>query len=357
MSIREVPRPMTFVTPMLPPQPVLSLPARAPGSGQPAENRATSVLGQDTAAFSTAIAPPPHKRSFFEKLLSPYLNYAASLGAKKFMHSARTADEVTPTQLGLAATPLSFTSRDGKTPLVGYYMPADKPTDRTVVLAHGWGGQQGAELKRFAKWLHDAGYNVLSFDFRNSGGSGGTQCTMGYEEQWDLQAAIDQAVGKGAKRIAVMGRSMGGATAIELAARDPRINTIVDDCAFDTIYDAIEPRVERERQQVGPFKIPYPFPHLAATAIAEQVDRDANEPVAESNPIDAIKKLGDRPILIIHGAADDETLPEDSQHLYDADPGQNKELWLVPKATHGQSYDTDPRGYRDRVLRFLNINL
>lgn len=331
-----------------------------PAASKPAEIIAAALapqaspLGRDTVAFSS---PASSRGGIGRTLLKPYLDYAAAKGAQRFMHSARAADGPTPDRFGLAYSTLHFTSRDGKTPLVGWYMPATQPTDKTIVLAHGWGGQQGSEVERFAKWLHDAGYNVLSFDFRNCGGSGGDRTTMGYEERGDLQAAIDQAVGLGAKRIAVLGRSMGAATALELAPQDPRINVLVDDCGFDTVYDAILPRVKRERQEVGPFKVSYPFPKLASEAIAEKVDHDAGEPVAETNPLDAINRLGDRPILIIHGAADDETLPEDSQHLFDADPGVNKELWIVPKATHGQSYNTDPRGYQDRVLRFLKNNL
>lgn len=321
-------------------------------------------LGQDEANFANGAGLDARQAvssmgSFFgglaRKLLSPYLDYAASKGADTFIHPAREADGPSPAALGLAFKTLNFTSADGKTPLFGWYIPAAVASDRTVVLAHGFGGQQGAMVSQYASWLHAAGYNVLSFDFRNSGSSGGDQTSMGYEEKQDLKAAVDQATALGGKKIALMGVSMGGATAIEEAASDSRVTTVIDDCAFDTIKDAVEPRVKLARQQVGPLQIPYPFPGLVSDAIDQKVQQELGEPVLTADPLHAVRQLGDRPLLIIHGAADNETLPQDSINLYSADPGQQKALWMVPGAGHGDSYKVDPAGYRKRVLDWLHL--
>lgn len=313
------------------------------------------ALGRDVASFTTVARQKTGEVALGAErfVLAPYLNYAANLGADRFIHPTRHADGPAPDTYGIPFQTVHFTSKDGKTPLTGWYMPAAHATDKTVILSHGHGGQQGAEVRRFAKWLHEAGYNVLSFDYRNSGNSGGTHTTIGYEERSDLRAAVDLATSKGAKRIAVLGRSMGAATAIEEAADDPRVKAVISDCAFDTLYDAVLPRFENETQAIGSFKVHYPFPKLASQAIVQRVEQVTGEPLTSTDPLKEVRRLGDRPVLFIHGTKDNETLPQDSINLYNADPGPNKQLWMVPGATHGMAYDTDPKQYQKKVLDFL----
>lgn len=324
----------------------------------PAPRAATPAPQAPVPAASTPTAPQPGLWQRFERwILSPYLNYVAKKGAQQFMYPGREADSTTPQQLGLPGQKLSFTSADGKTPLAGWYIPAVPASDKTVVLAHGHGAQMGEMLSQYATWLHDAGYNVVAFDFRGSGSSGGTYSTIGYEERDDLKAAIDQAVARGGKNIAVLGVSQGGSTAIEQAARDPRVNAVIDDCGFDSLYDAVLPRLQAATQSVGPFKIHYPFAKLGAQAIVDQVAKVTGEPVASTDPIKLMPQIANRPLMIIHGGADTETPPQDSQNLYNADPGTNKSLWIVPGAAHADSYKTDPKDYQQRVLNFLHASL
>ncbi|MNS72373.1 Prolyl oligopeptidase family protein [compost metagenome] len=70
-----------------------------------------------------------------------------------------------------------------------------------------------------------------------------------------------------------------------------------------------------------------------------------------ANPVEAIRKLQDRPIFLIHGQDDDETLAMNSVNLAKANP--NADLWIVPGAKHGESYKTDKETYKAKVLSFL----
>ncbi|HEY9721816.1 MAG TPA: alpha/beta hydrolase [Oscillatoriaceae cyanobacterium] len=328
--------------------PVASPSVKAPSTPAPAKPASAPVPSQ----------PKPSLWQRFERwILSPYLNYVGKKGAQQFMYPGRQADSTTPAQLGLQGQTLNFTSADGKTPISGWYIPAVPASDKTIVLAHGHGGQMGEMLSEYAPWLHKAGYNIVAFDFRGSGSSGGDRSTIGYEERDDLKAAIDQAVAKGGKNIAVLGVSQGGATALEQAARDPRVNAVIDDCAFDSLYDAVLPRLQAATLNIGPLKIHYPFTKLGAQAIVDEVTKETGEPVASTDPIKLMPKLANRPVMIIHGAADDETLPQDSVNLYNADPGTQKSLWMVPGAGHAESYKTDPKDYQQRVLNFLQTSL
>jgi pimeloyl-ACP methyl ester carboxylesterase len=291
--------------------------------------------------------------------LTPYRRLAGNYGANLFVRPGQhSAEGDPPSKWGLKYDTVNFTSKDG-TPLKGWYMPADQPTDKTIVLAHGHGGQMSDVLWRWAPWLHKAGYNLMAFDFRNSGGSGGDKTTMGFEERGDLDAAISQAQAKGAKHIAVMGLSMGAATALSQAADDKRIEAVVADCSFDTIKDAVASRVARNTFDLGPFKhLHFPLQKQVTRGVVEASEQLTGHTVGSkdgslrsADPIHAMAELKDRPVFLIHGKDDDETLPEDSVNLAKADP--NAELWLVPGAKHAESYSADRQAYQAKVLDFL----
>jgi fermentation-respiration switch protein FrsA (DUF1100 family) len=296
-------------------------------------------------------------------LAAPYLAKTAQIGFDEFVQpNAHRADSAPPSQFGMSYQDLSFSAKDG-TPLKGWYIPSATPSDRTVVLACGHGSQMGKEMSQFAPWLHKAGYNVVCFDFRNSGGSGGTQTTMGFEERWDLNAAITQAQARGGKNIAVMGVSMGAATAISEAGDDPRVKSIVADCPFDTLQNAVEPRVRTTTIKVGPFKhVHFPLPGWVAKAILARCNQATGHTsqtpgggLEAAEPLRAISKWGNRPLFLIHGAADHATPSACSKNL--AKAARNAQLWLVPGADHAHSYQTAPAQYQAKVLAFLNTSL
>jgi fermentation-respiration switch protein FrsA (DUF1100 family) len=293
-------------------------------------------------------------------LLAPLLHVAGNYGAKLFVRPGMgSAESGNPAKSGLAYEDMTFQSTDG-TPLKGWYIPSATPSEKTVVLAHGHGGQMGDVMWRWAPFLHKAGYNVVCFDFRNSGGSGGDKTTMGFEERRDLDAAITQAQLKGGKHIAVMGLSMGAATALTQAVDDKRIEAVVSDCSFDTIQHAVESRTAKATFDIGPFKgLHIPFTKWSSEAVVKasermtgHTDQSPGGSLSSNDPIHAISKLRDRPVFLIHGQADDDTLPGNTVNLAKADP--NAELWLVPGAKHAESYQTDPATYKAKVLDYLS---
>lgn len=327
-------------------------PAAAPASG---------VLGFVQAAvrrfdaFDKAVTA-----KIVDFLFAPYRMLAGKYGVEYFVRpNAGTSEGPPPSAYGLPNfETLNFQAKDG-TPLKGWYIPAKAPTDKTIVLAHGHGGNMSDVLYRWGPFLHKAGYNVMAFDFRNHGGSGGNQTTMGVAERQDLDAALTQVQAKGGQRIAVMGLSMGAATALNQAPDDPRIQAVIADCSFDTITNAVASRVARNTFDLGPFKgLHFPFQDQVAKGVVEASERmtgytpgSASGALRSANPVEAIQKLQDRPIFLIHGRDDDETLAMNSVNLAKANP--NADLWIVPGAKHGESYKTDKETYKAKVLSFL----
>lgn len=86
-----------------------------------------------------------------------------------------------------------------------------------VALAHQTDGTQNT-WRGFAQQLAAHGYMALAFDFRGRGLSAGPADTA--KEDVDLRAAVALLRAQGAKRIALMGASLGGAIALRVAATE-----------------------------------------------------------------------------------------------------------------------------------------
>ena len=90
-----------------------------------------------------------------------------------------------------------------------------------LVLAHMLPADQSSWYA-LAGHLADGGYRVLTFDFRGYCPGGDAGCSGGTKQveaaPTDLQAAVDFLRSRGADRIGLIGASMGGTAAIDVAA-------------------------------------------------------------------------------------------------------------------------------------------
>jgi pimeloyl-ACP methyl ester carboxylesterase len=113
---------------------------------------------------------------------------------------------------GLAAAQehVSFATQDGGTLFADLYGNGE----RGVVLAHG-GRFNKESWQKQARTLAAAGFRVLAFDFRGYGKSlgPGDSDPLGAPLHLDVLAAVRYLRNNGAKSIAVVGGSMGGAAA------------------------------------------------------------------------------------------------------------------------------------------------
>lgn len=102
-------------------------------------------------------------------------------------------------------------------PAPAWLIPAAEPGDRWVIQVHGRGVTRG-ETIRAVPVFREAGYSSLLISYRNDGvapDSDDRRYALGGTEWRDLEAALDFAVARGAKRIVLMGWSMGGATSLQ----------------------------------------------------------------------------------------------------------------------------------------------
>ena len=261
------------------------------------------------------------------------------------LHPARVAVDDDPGRHGIAYEPVSFASAIDGAPLRGWYMASPHATGRAIVLVPGLDNNRlvsGIAL-RLAPSLLAAGFDVLTFDLRGEGESGGEPITWGAHEQWDVLGAVREVQARGARRVGVLGFSLGGASSILAAARSPDIVALVVESAFADLTTVFT------RQLADGYHLPSP---VVDYGLALYRWLSGTDP-ADVSPVRVIGAIAPRPVLIIQGAADETVPVSDSDQLLAA-AGPGTERWLVAGGRHAESYYTDETAYASRVTGFFN---
>ena len=262
--------------------------------------------------------------------------------------------------------------------LVGdIYVPDGLPSGEqraAVLLCHGYTGVKDLYLPDNAKTLNDAGYVVMTFDYKGWGESEGTRSRLApYSRVADVQAAMTY-LGiqpeADADRIGLYGTSYGGATVSWTGAVDQRAKCIVSvvgighgarwmsrvrrvDEWFDLQERSKEDREKRastgESEYVDRSEILLPDRQSAELAAAARRNNPAAvgtiplEYVDDTigfNPEWIVDKISPRPILFITSDNDRLVLPEESDQLY-AHAGEHKKLVFLKGYGHYEVY-TEP---------------
>ncbi len=193
--------------------------------------------------------------------------------------------------------------------IAAWYIPAGNgagPTAPTVVLVHGFGATKAGILK-YGIGLHDA-FNLVAFDMRNAGRSTGDQTTDGVLEQKDLRAVLDWLdATKHPAHIGVLGNSLGAATALAEARDDKRIEAL----ALDSMHTRLRFQIEARVAHGG-----YPSYFGTTWAIITGVGIRTGVNIESIDAAETIKEYGSRPLMLTHGQADNEDLPERTQAFY-----------------------------------------
>lgn len=242
--------------------------------------------------------------------------------------------------LATRAREVEVHSRTGAT-LSGRLFPGRERA--TVVLTHGYGGNQD-ELLPVASALNEAGLTVFTYDSRGCGGSTG-EITFGAREQDDLASVVDELASRpevDPDRIGAFGYSIGGATTILAAAKEPRIRAVAADSAWTTARSWLRPN----------FSDVFLHPRQRFTTLSVAVlERRLGIDLDRLRPVDAIRELGQRPVLLIHGDADEVVLPRDSAAL--AEAAGSAELWRVAGAAHGDTIAPGGAATTPRLAAFF----
>lgn len=248
---------------------------------------------------------------------------------------------------GLKQTTWQVKADDG-VKLVGHYAPAKQPTNKTVVVIHGFGVDHDA-MAPYGALFHQLGYNVLMPDDRAAGKSGGHYIGFGYLDAKDylhwLQAIIDK---NGTdSQIVVMGASMGGATTMMLAGMNPpkQVKAFIEDAGYTSVMD------ELMFQAGDMYGIPTWLAKILLPVVSLYSKIFAGYDYYQANAVQLLHH-NQRPMLFIHGG-DDKFVPTKYVHEVYAATNGPKEKYVVPGAGHVQSYATNPAKYQAKIQDFL----
>ena len=189
----------------------------------------------------------------------------------------------------------------------------------TVIYLHGVADNRASGAGIMVNYLK-RGFDVLAFDSRAHGESGGEGCTYGFFEKEDLRKVMDT-LRPGP--VVLIGSSLGGAVALQLAAIDSRVSAVVSAEAFSDL------------RVVAAERAPFFFTSGMIERSFAKAEGEAGFRIDEVSPATAAKGIT-IPVLIIHGAADVDTPPSHAKRIFAALSGE-KRLILVPGAPHNKS--------------------
>jgi pimeloyl-ACP methyl ester carboxylesterase len=194
----------------------------------------------------------------------------------------------------------------------------------TIIVLHGYGLMK----ESMAPWsflLAQAGFRVVALDLRGHGQSTGTQIGFGKFETKDLSQALDylQAQGLCDDKVGVLGLSYGATLALNWAAQDRRVDTVVAIAPYNQPEEAIARFAEMTGAQ-----LPKRLVRSATGAAAAKLELKWKEWAAEAG----LRRL-DRPVLLIGGEKDPISRPADIAALQQAAAGEARTL-QVPGADH-----------------------
>jgi len=258
-----------------------------------------------------------------------------------------------PTDFGLAFEPTVVRSNGAELP--AWFIPArDGAPGPGVVLVHGWDSARDRTLPT-ARFLHAAGFHVLTFDVRGNGANPAEALPVSTGEYGaDAAAAFATMIARPEVTTgAILGHSLGGVGAILAAAADPRVGAVVSVSA-----PSDQRRLVRQTFRLAHLPVPAPLATPLAWLTSRVYVRPRGHALRAISARDAIANYAGA-VLIAHGR-DDEVMPvEHAGRIVEAATAGRRgsahpatvERLIVEDGGHSWSYENAT--YRQTVAGFL----
>jgi hypothetical protein len=223
--------------------------------------------------------------------------------------------------LGLQVSDVWLESED-RVRLHAFHVQAPSGATRAILLLHGNAGNASHRLPLAAAYA-DLGADVLLLDYRGYGLSSGRPDERGVYA--DARAALAGLAARGfaEERVVLIGQSLGGAVAVDVA-QERRLAGVVLEATFASLADVA-------RSLVGP----------VALLLRGRFDSAAK-----------IARLR-APLLFVHGDRD-EIVPFESGRALFAAASEPKEFVALAGASHNDIALVGGRAYFARIGRFLD---
>lgn len=227
----------------------------------------------------------------------------------------------TPARRGLAYEDVRFGQADE---LHGWFVPGAGPT--TILWFHGNAGNVSHRVDWLVRLRARLGANVFIFDYRGYGRSRGQPSEQGlYQDAREALAYLRTRSDVDQARIVYLGKSLGGAAAVQLATEAPPHRLILQ-AAFTSLPDLAR----------------HHYPFLPTGLLLR----------SRYPTVERIARVG-APVLVAHGDQD-EVVPVRHAHALYAAAAEPKRLLIVPGAGHNDILEVGGETYLEELQRFID---
>lgn len=229
----------------------------------------------------------------------------------------------------------------------------DGDSDTWVIQVHGRGTTR-SECLRAVPVFHALGMPVLVASYRNDGEGArtrGGRYALGATEWRDIDAAIGFALRSGARRVVLMGWSMGGAIVLQTALNGARRDAIAGIVLESPVVDWRNVLQFQARQMR--------LPGVVTSLALGTLESEWTAPLARSSAIpfdrlDVVARAGElrHPILLLH-SDDDGYVPADGSHALAAARPDLVEMEVFTGARHTKLWNYDQKRWTDAITSWL----
>jgi pimeloyl-ACP methyl ester carboxylesterase len=230
----------------------------------------------------------------------------------------------------------------------------DGESDTWVIQVHGRGTTR-SECLRAVPVFHALGMPVLVASYRNDGEGArtrGGRYALGATEWRDIDAAIGFALRSGARRVVLMGWSMGGAIVLQTALNAARRDAIAGVVLESPVVDWRSVLQFQARQMR--------LPGVVTSLALGTLESEWTAPLARTTPIpfdrlDVVARADElqHPILLLH-SDDDGYVPADGSHALAAARPDLVEMEVFTGARHTKLWNYDQKRWSDAITSWLD---
>ncbi|HEY5562529.1 MAG TPA: alpha/beta hydrolase [Clostridiaceae bacterium] len=245
--------------------------------------------------------------------------------------------------------------------LLGTYFSNPTPTKNTIILVNGENGSRWSMMEYVEMYINK-NFNVLIYDSRACGESGGKDVSFGYFEKDDLDKWVDWAVYTTKKIstvipsnviIGIHGEGTGATAAIlqtELNAVSYRVNFYIADSSYTNLTDYLKLKLEKEL----PIKNKYITDYFMVY-INLMINKFSGFKASDVSPSKVVQDIS-TPILFINDSKDS-IVPVTMAKELMKNKKDKKDLYITNNKGTEEFFVSHKDEYIQRVYKFIDTIL
>ena len=239
-------------------------------------------------------------------------------------------------------------SGHGAVAIAGWFVPAQKKSNKCLVLVHGH-RKNKIQMLCHAKYLREEGYSLLLLDMRHHGNSEDGPYALGAFTRWDIKKAVAWLQEREETKdcqYGAFGISIGGTSLIAAA-----LDGVPFQCVIADSPSANQAETLADYGAIL-YKVPRVLSRLLLSFVMALAKVDFSPMLLDERSFSAVV-----PLLLLHGAEDSRVPLHHSQRLTALATKEKATLVTFAEADHVGSYEADEKKYRQSVLTFLRKHM